>query len=113
IFEPTLRQCRLRGLGVDEGNARELGSLACCGGHRREVGAEHGVYLLLSDQTLGLALADLGLALMVDHDDADLGSTESRQALVLSKRQRQIGALVDNLDRSLDRSYRVDSDLRG
>jgi hypothetical protein len=74
ILEATLRQRRLRGIGVDEGNARALGSLACRGGHGGEVGPENGVHLLLCDEALGLTLADLGLALVVDDDEADLGS---------------------------------------
>ena len=39
-------------------------------GHAGEVGAEQRVHLFLGDQPLGLGLAEVGLALVVDDDDA-------------------------------------------
>ena len=43
----------------------------------------------------------------------DLGAAEPGQALALGERQRQIGAVVDDLDHRLHRRHRVDADLRG
>jgi len=113
IFQPALRQRRLGGISIDEGHACALGGLACRGSDRGEVGADEGLDLLLADETLGFALAHLRLALVVDHDKDDLGAAETRQALVPGERQREIGALVDDLGGRLDRGHRVDANLRG
>ena len=98
--------------GIEEGNAGALGRLAGRRRHRREVGAEHRVHLLLRDQALGLAQADLGLALVIDHDHGDLGAAEPGKSLALGERQRQVGAVVDDLEHRLHRGHRIDADLR-
>jgi hypothetical protein len=97
ILKPALRERRLSGICVDEGNSCALGGLACRSGDRGEVGPNEGEDLLLRNETLGFALAYLRLALMVNDDRRDLGSAQAGQALVLGKSQRQISALVDDL----------------
>ena len=113
ILEPTLRERRLSGVCVDEGNSCALGGLARRSGHRGEVGSNERMDLLLCNETLGFALAYLRFALMINDDRRDLSSAQARQALVLGKRQRQVSALVDNFYGGPDRGYRVDPDLRG
>jgi hypothetical protein len=70
------------------------------------------VHPLLRYETLCLAQAHLRLALVVDDDDGDLGAAEAGQALSLGKRQRQVGALIDDLQHGLHGRDRVDADLR-
>src|SRR5260370_20077373 len=68
--------------------------------------------LLLGNETLSFALADLRLPLMVNDNKGDLGSAETRQALVAGESQREISALVDNLGGGPDRGHGIDADLR-
>src|SRR5258708_16355445 len=74
ILEPALRERRLGGISIDEGDSRALGGLACRGGHRGEGGANKCPDLLLRDETLLLPLAPLRLALMVDEHQHTLAA---------------------------------------
>ncbi len=57
--------------------------------------------LLLRDQALGLALADLGLALVVDDDNAHRGAAQAGQPLARSERHVELDVFVDDLDPGL------------
>ncbi len=70
------------------------------------------MHFLLRDEALGLALADLGLALVVDDDDRHLGAAEAWQPLALGERQRQIGTFVDDLEHGLHGCARIEPGLR-
>ncbi len=59
--------------------------------------------MLLGDQPQGLALADRGIALMVDIDQRDLGAAEIGQPGGRGERQAEPGMdAVDDLDAELD-----------
>ena len=50
---------------------------------------------------------------MVDDHKGHPGPAKTRQALVLGKGEREVRALVDDVDRGPDRGHRVEADLRG
>src|SRR3712207_8443917 len=62
---------------IDEGDAGALGGLARGGRHRRMIGAEDRVHLLLRDQPLRFALPDLRL-----RSEEHTSELQSRQYLV-------------------------------
>ena len=72
------------------------------------VSADHRDDVLLRDQAESLALALLGLALMIGAQELDLGAAEIREAALADRGQRRqfgIGA-VDQLYRQIDRVER-------
>jgi hypothetical protein len=72
------------------------------------------VHLLLRDQALGLGLADLRLALVIDDDEADFRAAEPGEPFgrLLHRRQVEVRLAVVQLGRHLDGRHRVDAELR-
>ncbi len=69
------------------------------------------MHAFLGDHALGLALADVRLALVVGDYEADLCAAQVGQAASLCQRHVEVGRIVDDLDSGLERRHGVDAHL--